>query len=143
MLFNHLYSEKILLKLDLFNSEIMEALNHLGYNPRKELPIVSKIKADVAKFGHKEIIIKKIKQLEKELEFEEDKKRLIWNEKNNNSGQQENKNRNYSAFTFKSKDTSFSSSTKNTKSTKTMRYNNMMEKAEGRFLENLINESMN
>ena len=120
----------------------MEALNHLGYNPRKELPIVTKIKADVAKFCHKEIIIEKIKQLEKELEFEEDKKRLIWNEKNNN-GQQENKNRNYSAFTFKSKDTSLSSNTKTTKSTKSIRYNKMMEKAEGRFLENLINESMN
>lgn len=53
-------------------------MNHLGYNPKRELPVVSKIKADVTRMGSKTLIISKIKELETKLTFEEDKGRLLW-----------------------------------------------------------------
>ena len=62
----------------------MKALIHLGYNPNRELPIVAKIKADVRKFTDKNVIVAKIKELDRELNFEADKKRFIWNEKDEN-----------------------------------------------------------
>ena len=56
----------------------MSALNHLGYNPKRELPVVTKIKSDVTRMGSKNLIISKIKELETKLTFEEDKDRLLW-----------------------------------------------------------------
>jgi len=56
----------------------MTTLLHLGFNPNRELPIVSKIKSDVAKFNDKNEILAKIKEIEKHLMFEMDKKRFIW-----------------------------------------------------------------
>lgn len=60
--------------------EIMEALVHLGYDPNKELPIVSKIKSDVKRLNDKNVIIKKIYEIEKQRNLEIEKRRLIWNE---------------------------------------------------------------
>ena len=48
-------------------SELMTTLIHMGYNPNRELPIVTKVKADVARFNDKKIIINKLKQIEKQL----------------------------------------------------------------------------
>lgn len=62
-------------------NEIMDALVHLGYDPKSELPIVTKIKNDVKKLNDKNVIIGKIMEIEKESEFEFEKKRLIWDEK--------------------------------------------------------------
>ena len=59
----------------------MDALNYLGYDPNKELPIVAKIKSDVKKLNDKNLIISKIKEMEAKLNFEYEKQRLIWNEK--------------------------------------------------------------
>jgi hypothetical protein len=56
----------------------MTTLLHLGFNPNRELPIVTKIKSDVAKFNDKNEILAKIKEIEKHLMFEMDKKRFIW-----------------------------------------------------------------
>ena len=47
--------------------ELMTTLIHMGYNPNRELPIVTKVKADVARFNDKKIIINKLKQIEKQL----------------------------------------------------------------------------
>ena len=58
----------------------MDALNYLGYDPNKELPIVTKIKSDVKKLNDKQLIISKIKDMETKLNFEYEKKRLIWSE---------------------------------------------------------------
>lgn len=59
----------------------MDALNYLGYDPNKELPIVAKIKSDVKKLNDKNLIISKIKEMETKLNFEYEKQRLIWTEK--------------------------------------------------------------
>jgi hypothetical protein len=61
-------------------SEIMEALRQLGYNPKRELPIVAQIKADVSKLGDKASILARIKELDKALDYEADKKRLLWSQ---------------------------------------------------------------
>ncbi|RNA19992.1 HEAT repeat-containing 4-like [Brachionus plicatilis] len=61
-------------------NEIMDALIHLGYDPKSELPLVTKIKNDVKKLNDKNEIISKILEIEKEREFEFEKKRLIWDE---------------------------------------------------------------
>jgi hypothetical protein len=58
----------------------MDALKYLGYDPNKELPIVAKIKSDVKKLNDKNLIISKIKDMESKLNFEYEKKRLIWSE---------------------------------------------------------------
>jgi hypothetical protein len=39
----------------------------MGYNPNRELPIVTKVKSDVARFNDKQLIINKLKQIEKQL----------------------------------------------------------------------------
>jgi hypothetical protein len=49
------------------NSELMTTLIHMGYNPNRELPIVTKVKSDVARFNDKQLIINKLKQIEKQL----------------------------------------------------------------------------
>lgn len=67
--------------INIFPREIMDALNYLGYDPNKELPIVAKIKSDVKKLNDKNLIISKIKEMEAKLNFEYEKQRLIWNEK--------------------------------------------------------------
>lgn len=64
-------------------NEIMDVLVHLGYDPTSELPIVTRIKNDVKKLNDKNVIISKIMKIEKESEFEFEKKRLIWDEKEN------------------------------------------------------------
>ena len=56
----------------------MEALRQLGYNPNRELPIVAQIKADVSKLGDKVSILARIRELDKALDYEADKKRLLW-----------------------------------------------------------------
>ncbi len=48
-------------------SELMTTLIHMGYNPNRELPIVTKVKSDVARFNDKQLIINKLKQIEKQL----------------------------------------------------------------------------
>lgn len=58
----------------------MEALRQLGYNPKRELPIVAQIKADVSKLGDKAAILARIKELDKALDYEADKKRLLWSQ---------------------------------------------------------------
>ena len=60
----------------------MIALNYLGYDPLKEVPIVTQIKADIKKFNDKNQVISRIKELEKEYYYELDKKQYIWLEKN-------------------------------------------------------------
>ncbi len=64
-----------------FKREIMDALKYLGYDPHKELPIITKIKNDVKKLNDKQLIISKIRDIEAKLNFEADKERFIWNEK--------------------------------------------------------------
>lgn len=58
----------------------MGALNQLGYNPNRELPIVTKIRSDVSRMGDKTLILQKIKALDEQLAMDADKKRLLWNE---------------------------------------------------------------
>jgi hypothetical protein len=52
----------------------------MGYDANKEMPIMTKIRDDIRKMNDKNFIIKKIFEMEKELNFEADKKRLIWSE---------------------------------------------------------------
>lgn len=75
LLERHLVEEETIVR-----NEIMEALVHLGYDPNRELPIVSKVKEDVKKLNDKNVIVKKILELEKVRDFEFEKKRLIWDE---------------------------------------------------------------
>jgi hypothetical protein len=58
----------------------MVALNHLGYDPLKEVPIVTKIKSDIKKFNDKNQVITRIKELEREFYYKIDKKQFIWSE---------------------------------------------------------------
>jgi len=62
---------------------LIETLNHIGYDPNKDLPIVAKLKDDVSKFNDKQEIIRKIAVIEKKLNFEADKKQFIWIEDEN------------------------------------------------------------
>lgn len=72
----------------------MNALIHFGFDPNRELPIVSQIKEDVKKLNNKELIFKKITQIERQLNFESDKKRLIWNEEDEEQEEENNNNNN-------------------------------------------------
>jgi hypothetical protein len=56
----------------------METLNHIGYDSNKDLPVVAKLKDDVSKLNDKKEIIRKIAAVEKQLNFENDKKQFIW-----------------------------------------------------------------
>jgi hypothetical protein len=77
----------------------MVALNHLGYDPLKEVPIVTKIKEDIKKFNNKNQVIGRIKELEKEFYYEIDKKTYIWtDEENEKSGKQALKSRSFDSF---------------------------------------------
>lgn len=80
LLDRHLIEEEPIVR-----KEIMDALIHIGHDPSKELPIVLKIKADIKKLNDKNVIIKKIFEIEKSLNFELEKKRLIWDEKDEDS----------------------------------------------------------
>lgn len=75
LLDRHLVEEEQMVR-----KEIMDALVHLGYDPTRELPLVTKIKNDVKKLNDKNAIINKIMEIEKEREYEFEKKRLIWDE---------------------------------------------------------------
>lgn len=50
---------------------------YFGYDPNKELPIVSKIKADIKKLNDKQHIIERIHEMEKAEKYEIDKMVLI------------------------------------------------------------------
>jgi hypothetical protein len=58
----------------------MVALNHLGYDPLKEVPIVTKIKSDIKKFNDKNQVISRIKELERDYYYKIDKKQFIWSQ---------------------------------------------------------------
>lgn len=60
----------------------MVALNYLGFDPRQEVPIVTRIKSDIKKFNDKNQVIHRIKELDKELDYKLDKERYIWSEEN-------------------------------------------------------------
>ncbi|CAF0808152.1 unnamed protein product [Brachionus calyciflorus] len=75
LLERHLVEEESIVR-----KEIMDALIHLGYDPNRELPIVTKIKEDIKKLNDKNVIISKILEIEKKHDFEFEKKRLIWDE---------------------------------------------------------------
>ncbi len=60
--------------------EITAALEQLGCGADRELPIVAKIRGDVARLGDKAMIVRKIRELEAELTLQEDKQRLLWSE---------------------------------------------------------------
>lgn len=50
---------------------------YFGRDPNKELPVVTKIKADIKKLNDKKLIIQRIYEMEKEEKFQIDKKLLI------------------------------------------------------------------
>jgi len=60
--------------------EITAALEQLGCGADRELPIVAKIRGDVARLGDKAMIVRKIRELEAELQLQKDKQRLLWSE---------------------------------------------------------------
>ena len=71
----------------------MTTLIHCGYNPNRELPIVTKIKSDVAKFNDKQMIISKLKTIEKQLMFQFDKQRFIWQQQELITNKEEQNNK--------------------------------------------------
>jgi hypothetical protein len=75
--------------------EIMDTLDYLGYDSSKELPLVTKIKQDIKKLNSKQHIIKKIRELESELNFEADKRRFIWHEDKKQAGSVKDENVNF------------------------------------------------
>jgi hypothetical protein len=74
----------------------MSALNYLGYDPNREIPLVTKIKQDVKKFNDKNQIINRIKELETETYFNMDKKQFIWTD--DNDGAENMRRRRTSSF---------------------------------------------
>ncbi len=77
----NILQERYLLESEpIVRQEIMAALDQLGYNSDRELPILAKIRGDVTKFGDKTMILQKIKDLEAELTLKEDMQRLLWNQ---------------------------------------------------------------
>ncbi len=58
-----------------------EALKLIGVDPQTDMPIISQIKSEVRRLNSKDTIWTKIKQLEMELNFQHDKKRFIFTEK--------------------------------------------------------------
>ena len=89
----------------------MDALTYLGYDPNKELPIVTKIKSDVKKLNDKNLIISKIREIETKLNFEADKERFLWNDKDDEDTQSSDKK--------SDKKAAASALSKNNKSTRT------------------------
>lgn len=76
----YFYFNESLSLLNFSNREIRNALDYFGFDPNKELPIVTKIRTDVKKLNDKNVIIQKIKEMEKDINFKMDKDRFIWNE---------------------------------------------------------------
>lgn len=72
--------------------EISDALIFFGRDPNKELPIVAKIRADIKKLNDKNLIIRRIYEMEKEEKFQIDKKLLIGNQSEEQDAQQSQEN---------------------------------------------------
>ena len=80
-----LHERFLIEKEPLVKKEVKHALDFFGYDPQRDIPIVAKIKADVMKFNDKNVIIRKILNNEKQLSFQEDKSRFLWNQNDTES----------------------------------------------------------
>lgn len=76
-----LYERHLVEKEPLVKQELKSAIDYFGYDPEQDMPIVAKIKADIKRFNDKKQILRRIMEMEKELDFDYDRQRFLWSEK--------------------------------------------------------------